>query len=158
MKFEYESPALLNQLRDLKKRTTKVYFGFPAGNPYAEIARTLSYGYDGEMSYTSPRGNKIVLKDGIPARDFLNDGFIYGLPLINDKIESYWKEYFERGVSSPDFIGQSIIDSIRMWVESDPYIKNAFQVEDDKGYPSVPLIDSGDMIDRYMTFVVTNRL
>ncbi len=167
MKFSFEDLGITALIKDQGKRTTKIYFGYPASNPYAEIAKSLAFGYDGPLSYVSPRGNTIVLKDGYPARPFLTDGFNYAIPLLKDEIEDYWKDFVERGVSSTDRLGQLIIDSIKAFVEyGDPYttgshgvsaLPNSPQVSDDKGGDSVPLIDSGGMMDA-MEFVVTKAI
>lgn len=160
MKFNFEDLGITALIKDQGKRITKIYFGYPASNPYAEVSKSLAFGYSGELSYISPRGNLIVLKDGYPARPFLTDGFEYCIPFLNDEIENYWKDFVERGVSSPDKLGQLIVDSIKAFVEfGNQYDKlpNSPQVEEDKGYPSVPLIDSGGMIDA-MEFVVTKAI
>jgi hypothetical protein len=166
MKFDFEDLGITALIKDQGKRSTKIYFGYSASNPYAEIAKSLAFGYDGELSYTSPRGNLITLKEGYPARPFLTDGVNYAIPLLNDEIEDYWKDFVERGVSSTDKLGQLIIDSIKEWVYHDPYstgsygassLPNSEQVINDKGDDSIPLIDSGGMIDA-MEFLVTKAI
>lgn len=161
MRFDFEDLGITALIRDQGKRSTKIYFGYPASNPYSEVAKSLAFGTGGPLTYTSPRGNVIHLKSIWPARPFLTDGFNYCIPFLNDEIEKYWKDFVERGVSSTDKLGQLIVDSIKAFVEyGDPYTNekpNSPQVEEDKGNPSVPLIDSGGMIDA-MEFVVTKAI
>ena len=166
MNFEFEDMGINALIKDLGKRSTKIYFGFPAGNPYAEIAKSLSFGIGGPLSNVSPRGNRITLSSTWPERPFLTDGFNYFVPEINKEIENYWRDFVERGVSSPDKLGQLIINSIKDFVHLDPYTvgshgtstaPNSKQVYYDKGEDSIPLIDSGGMIDS-MQFVVTKAI
>jgi len=172
VKFEYSgewgshnTSLVERQLLQLSRRSTTIYWGFPKGNGYSDIAKTLSEGAYDPPAYKSPRGEWIKLKK-IPARDFLNDGFRTFQPLIKEEIEKYWIQFFKNGIPDVDSLGQLIVDCVRAFVMDDPYttgkhgasaLPNSPVVQEDKGYPSIPLVDSGGMVDS-IEFVVTNRL
>lgn len=158
MNFKIEDKRIPLQLNSFRKKSLKIYFGFPgSGNPYTEIAAELTYGSANKFIYKSSRGN-IIEVYGIPARDFLNDGFNFFKKDIEEEIRKYWIQFFDEGVSSPNKIGQKIVNSIKQWILLNPYEAsepNSVRVQIDKG-GNFPLFDTGEML-QHIEFVITGE-